>query len=184
MTDLLSQMQAAVAEKPKSSPEALGKLIKTMQEKEALVAKLTQDLATATDELAKVTHTQIPEAMDALDMKEWKLKDGTILRLKETWRDGVTADTQAEAFDWMQKHGHEALIKTQLTLEFSRGELVLATLAKKVLAIFLPEVVPNEKEFIPWNTFSSWIASQVEQGIDLPKAIGARLIREGKFYKK
>lgn len=182
--DLLSKMAAA---KPAPLPQDLGRvaaLAQQLKAEQATIEKIEADLKAAKERARKIEEDQIPALFDEMQLSEIKLQDGQILRIKETWRDGVNEATRPAAFSWLRGEGHGDLIRNEVKISFGAAEDKVAKRLLNYLKKYLKGISYEQKETVPWNTFSSFIKEQVEQGVNLPESIGAKLIRQARFYKR
>lgn len=91
---------------------------------EALVVERTAALKEALDAYRNTVERELPEAMVACGMSEFKLLDGTKVGIESKFIGGKLLDPVA--LDWVEEHGGGPLIKTLITLELPANELPTA----------------------------------------------------------
>lgn len=133
---------------------------------EALVAGCELQLSKAKDQLKNMAEVQLPEAMDAVGMTEFKTRTGLVIRIAETIRASIPKARSGEAFVWLKEHGQEAMIKSQLTIAFGKGE---EEKSKELYAELLAKDFHLEaSSSVHPATLSSWAKEKLEQGDDIP----------------
>lgn len=87
-------------------------------------------------------------------------------KLKPYYRANIAADWPDEkrqkAFDWLIKHGHGDLIKTEVVILLGRGDLKLLNQIKKLLRPILKQLDMSVDLAVPWGTLTAFIREQIE----------------------
>lgn len=132
---------------------------------EIAVADAENALSEAKRVLADVQEHRLPEAMEALGLEEFKTQDGLKIKLDKKLRTSITAKNQMEAMAWLREHGHNALIKRQLTVlaqDDDQGEQ---------LAQMLRDYDVADKATVPWQTMDKFVREMLEDGEDIPQEL-------------
>jgi hypothetical protein len=130
------------------------------------VAALTAQLETLQDELRTVQTKDLPEAMEAANVKEFTLTSGKRIKLEEVIRCNIPNDKKQQAFAWLDDNGASDLIKTDVSLAFTKGEKEKADKAMNML--LEAGFAPQESMSVHWRTMSSWAKEQLSSGKVLP----------------
>lgn len=119
---------------------------------QATVQELEHKLRRVSDEL-------LPDALVNLNISEFKLADGSSVKVKQLLEAGITEQKAPEAFKWLRGHGFGDLIKHQLVVKFSRGE-------EEKLKKLKPELLKlgvdfNDKEQVHPQTLKAFCSEQM-----------------------
>ena len=159
-------------------------LSKRQVELEAEYALLETQAKSKKKELDDLSTNQLPAAMQEAGLLNFTLRDGSTVTVKKIYRGKVKEDDQPEAFDWMERHGHAAIINTDAIIRLGKGR---RDKAQRILYLFSEyikmlnqtgllecEVTPILEESIAWNTLSAWLKEQIElrQDPDRVKELG------------
>lgn len=87
------------------------------------IAELTVKLTEKQEELVKITRKTIPDIMEELQMKSFKLQDGSELLVEDKVQASIPVANKAAAYKWLTDHGFDGIIKTNVSCQFSKGEL-------------------------------------------------------------
>lgn len=157
------------ADKKTPPPDGLARLSEmAMKQKEAqeAVAKAEAALAKAKDDFKKIAEVEVPELMDSLSLSEFKTTDGLVVEVNEVIRASIPKARAPEAFAWLRLKGHEALIKREISVSFSRGE---DEQAKKLLDLLAEqEFEPDDNESVHTQTLGAWVREKLEKGDEIP----------------
>lgn len=172
MTNSVFDLAAEDAGTIKSSDEDKATIAKLAERQLALaneVAELEEALKEKKKELQRVEEHDLPEAMDRVGMAEFKLTDGTKISVSTFYNASIPEDRKPEAFSWLDKHGHGALIKAEVKAKFSRGEIEVAREFLDYARRFngLTDGVALDQS-VHWQTLRAFVKEQVEQGAGLP----------------
>lgn len=130
------------------------------------IANIEVTLEDRKQKLNTVSMTLIPEAMMAVGMESFKLKDGTVVKVEKFYSGKIPDDKNCEAFAWLRKTGNDSLIKREVKLMFGKGEDVDAQIAVQALKDLGHE--PTDKQSVHPMTLKSFIREQYESGSDFP----------------
>lgn len=135
---------------------------------EAQVAKEEEQLQKTKDKLKDIAEFKLPALMDSIQMTKFTLADGSEIAIKETLRCSIPDAFAAEAYKWLEVNKHDALIKRQFTIDFSKDQ-------EKWAAAFAKELQEREdpvnfkcKRSIHPQTLAAFVKEQLEEGVDLP----------------
>ena len=144
----------------------LADLANEQADAEAQVARIQAELNRAQERLKDISERQVPELMDQLGLETFKTRTGLVIEVDETIRASIPKARSVEAFAWLRAHNHEALIKREVVIQFSKGE------DEKALAL-LEELnnkgLPAEDESsVHASTLSAWVREKLKKGEDVP----------------
>lgn len=60
--------------------------------------------------------------LQEIGLTRFDLDDGSVVTVKPTYGGYIKHDNKEEAHKWLKDHGHDDLIKNQITVAFGRGE--------------------------------------------------------------
>lgn len=118
--------------------------------------------------LERVEQHDLPEAMDEVGLSEFKLRDGTKITISSFYNASIPLERRDEAFTWLDNHEHGGIIKTDVNLNFGRGELEVAKEFMAWLNEQRPELDPELTQGVHWQTLRAFVREQVESGAALP----------------
>jgi len=146
--------------------EELTLLAERLQEADLEVAKAEEALRKAKKVQTDLAEHQIPEKMDEIGMDNFTTKSGFQISVKETIRASIPAARKAEAFQWLEEHGHGGLIKRTVVVGFDRDEEEKATELRAGLEAEF-ENVKTDKKVEP-STLRAFIAERLKLEEDIP----------------
>ncbi len=126
------------------------------------VATLDEALKAKKKEKQRVEEQDLPEAMDAIGMSEFKLTTGEKITVKTFYTANITAEKKDEAFAWLDAHGHGGIIKTEVSVAFGRGDLELARKFEEYCRSFEDMAVqPAFEQSVFWSTLRKFVEEQI-----------------------
>jgi len=140
-----------------------------------------QNLEAILEDLAKqlfiLSSKTLPDAMSAIGLMDFKLRDGTQVEIKpyytgkipsedDVLKDPSLAQRRAAAFEWLRSNGHAELIKRNLILKFDAGKDAAANAIKEHLIQM--GHIPEDKEGVHHQTLKAFIREMTEKAQPLP----------------
>ena len=133
------------------------------------ISALEATLKEKKKELQRVEEQDLPEAMDAIGMSEFKLTDGTTISIKTFYNASIPGERKEEAFAWLDDNGHGGIIKTVVSVSFGRGDLEIARSFLEFARGFNEASIdPELAQGVHWQTLRSFVKEQIEGGSALP----------------
>lgn len=178
MVDDADQLQSEITDRELHSVQALVEEQLTAQ---ALVQIAEDNLAEAKKRLRKVTEVDLPELLKRRGITHMKLSDGTVIDITEKPKASVNAANKEAFHNWLKDNGHDAILKTSLTLQYGKGDhdkMMTDRSALSRIGIF-----PTEKQEVHNQTLQSWVRECREEEVDLPDLINIHIIRQAKIKK-
>ena len=158
----------------------LGLLCEKLKEKSEKIELILEDLKKLKEEEKEISSKKIPDLFDEIGMSQIKLKTGETITIKKSFAAHVSEANKPVAFAWLEKNGHEAIIKHEITTIFKKGDLNERSLIEKKLKEL--GLTYKEKSSIHPMTLKSFIKEQMEIGSDIPQDyFGVYPIRETKI---
>lgn len=147
---------------------------------------LDADIAQAEESLqrlkrarAAIAEGDLPTAMEGAGLQALTLDNGAKLSVKETlYAEMPKAPAKrAEAAAWMVEHGHASLVKTDVTVQFDRGD---GDMAKDTASLLRARgLTPVMSENMNTASVKAAIKALMAQGVDVPlSTFGAYLKKE------
>lgn len=172
MDDVLRMAQAD-AESQEPAPADQLEKIKHFGEKQRSLTKqlaeLENQVSLTKEALRRVMEQDLPEAMDAVGMTEFKLDDGTTIKVKPFYAASIPEERKDEAFEWLKDHDFDGLIKADVTVKFGKGEFEVAQSFLNFIRGFNEKAIePDYKESVHWQTLRAFVKEQIEGGHPLP----------------
>lgn len=149
----------------------LSDLAKRQEEAEKDVAEKTLALSKAQAKLSDISEKLIPEIMESLKLGEISTEDGLKIIIKEKLRASIAQGDpvkQAEAFKWLEDHGHGHLIKREFKIEFGKDQTKWADKFERDLAKRKKPLNAKRKQSVHPGTLSALLAEELEKGVDVP----------------
>lgn len=94
-------------------------------EKKAMIESMETALAEAKEALSDLERHKLPDAMEAVGMKDFTLTDGSVIKIKEYVSGSLpkTEDEREDALEWLEDDPDGvAIIKNTLTITFNKGD--------------------------------------------------------------
>jgi hypothetical protein len=172
MNDVLAMAQAD-AENADPAPEDMLQRIRFFGEKQKsyvrTIAGLENELSMLKEKLRRTVEQDLPEAMDQVGMTEFKLEDGTTIKVKPFYSASIPEDRKEEAFDWLKEHDFDGMIKADVKVQFGKGEFEMAQAFLEFVRGFnMKAIQPEYKEQVHWQTLRAFVKEQIEGGKPLP----------------
>lgn len=139
------------------------------------VAAATAELEKETAALVRIEQQDFPDLLREVGLTELKLDDGAVLSLVEDIQCGISEDRKPRAFAWLREHDFDGIIKSQVIVEFGRGEDKARADAIKLLT--KSKLVPIAKDTVHAATLKSLLKEQRAKPIekdDTPKQKAAK----------
>jgi len=134
---------------------------------EERVAVLEAALKEAKDGLRQITETDLPEAMNSLGLREFKLTDGSKITVKPYYSMSIPEENREEAWNWLENRGHGDIVKHVLSIETRLSSDQLLSEIRE-LAI-RKNLDVSDKLGVHHMTGSAFVRRQLEAGKDLPR---------------
>lgn len=117
----------------------------------------------------KVSQVDLPDAMAAINMSQFKLNNGASIDIKKGVDASIKVADKPTAFIWLREHGHGAIIKNEFKIPFGAGEDADAERLDALLKEQNFEF--NSSISIHARTLQAWARAQLEEGNEIPEAI-------------
>jgi len=144
----------------------ISKLASIQQRQEADVEKLEGLLKTAKKALRKTSEDDLPGAMQAAGMEEFKTITGLTVKVKETLYASIPKARKPSAIAWLLDHAQSALIKEDVIIPFDKGDHDRMSALTASLEEGGYTVVINET--INTGSIKAMIKEMLENGQDVP----------------
>ena len=139
--------------------------------REERVAKLTDSLKEAKESLRQLVEDELPALMDEAEQKKIITSDNIEVEVVEKIRASISKDNQALAFNWLEEHGYENLIKRQFIIEFSKDDDEWATEFSKELSCRDDQLPFKQNKSVHAGTLTSFVKEQLENGVVIPQEL-------------
>lgn len=148
-------------------------------ELEDKVAKLEEELKEAKKQLAFVSQVELPNALAEIGLASVTLTNGAKIETKMKYYASIPVDKKREAFDWLQEHDYDSIIKNVVKCEFGKGENDNAKEAmRELISIGLR---PTNEQSVHPMTLKSFVKDLFERGEEFPlELFGAGSVTESK----
>lgn len=126
------------------------------------------------EELRKIATETLPNMMKEIGLESVTLPGGKVIKIADVVY-AKLPDNPTQAFDWLREKDMDGVIKTQVTLNFGKGE----DEQLRQLESMLREAgwVPNVKSTIHHMTLKALVKEQIFKGSGIPlEAFGAGII--------
>lgn len=133
------------------------------------IEQLEIALSEAKENFTKLSAGLIPDKMLDLGVSELKLADGAKVTVQPFYSGGLLEGKEAEAIEWLDKHGHGGIVKRSIICPFQKGEE--AAVKKLVKQLEKMQVEFQRKEGVHPQTFKAFLRELTENGKSLPPAL-------------
>jgi hypothetical protein len=86
------------------------------------VEKVEGELKIAKEHVVRLREESLPMAMQELGLDSIKLSTGQSVKVKQDVYAAIPAASKQEAYGWLNDHGFGGLIKTEVSVQFGKGE--------------------------------------------------------------
>lgn len=142
-------------------------MVSLMADAAERVEQLKQQLQQAKDDHRRIEQEDLPDLLREFGVSEIKLADGTAVKITEEIDCAITEERRPLAHAWLVDNGFGGLIKTEVTLSFSKDE---NEEAQRVVAELgeITDAAPVVDERIHPATLKSFIKERLEAGTAVP----------------
>lgn len=174
MDDVLKMAASDAAEQdkvpvPKDQLDKIRHFGARQQHLMKLIDETEANLKALKDQLRRVMEQDLPEAMDEVGMTEFKLDDGTTVKVTSFYSASIPEERKDEAFNWLKEHDFDGMIKADVRVQFGKGEFEIAQEFLQFVRGFNQKAInPDYKESVHWQTLRAFVREQVEGGAALP----------------
>lgn len=165
------EMEQDVALPTTEELRLLTTLVQQWDENEAAMVAAEEQIKRLKAAKEKLEIELIPGLMaSAGNVAKFELADGRSVTINNELYASIAAARQAEAFAWLEEHGHAAVIKDQLTIVLGRGDEAKKR-AEKLIAAAESEGISDmsRKRGVHPGTLQALIKEQLEEGVAVPK---------------
>jgi hypothetical protein len=159
----------AAQEKPPAPTAEVIAIAQQARKIEQEIAALIEQTEAKTQEWNRLRQKVLPSMMDALQLRQFMLDDGTTVERSDEVFASISKDNALAAAAWLIKAGHGAIVKAKIVIEFEKGDTEIAALARKVLD--KARIGYEETAGVHASTLKSFVKEQIEEGKTLPPSI-------------
>lgn len=151
---------------PKATLERLTTLALEAQKLETEIAETEDELTKKCGQLEQILKNFIPTIMDELGMDSFKLKDGSEISVKNVVYASISDEHKPEAFQWLEDHNFDGIIKTKVLSSFGKDEIDDAKEALTMLQEAGYEATMDRS--IHAQTLKAFVRERLEAGDKIP----------------
>jgi hypothetical protein len=142
---------------------------------------LEDELSERQEQLRKLSEETLPNMMAEVGLESFTLLDGRKIEIANRYYAKLPADSYA-AFTWLREQGMDGVIKTQVVMDFGKGDDEMVQRIQDVLVEM--GITPTVKSTVHHMTLKALVKEQVEKGNPIPlDAFGAGSIRTSVIKK-
>lgn len=158
-----------IEEMPQEKLESLGEHAKRARHLEHLLEQMEIERSKMADELKQILEMKMPEILMEIGIDEFKLATGEKLKLSTYYSASLSEENplRGEAFEWLRKNNHDAIIKSTINGTFGKGEEKTADKIMKLLEKHAPEIFVKKVGVHPM-TLKSFVKELCEAGTPPP----------------
>jgi len=146
----------------------LVKLGSLLVERKAAVEAAEAALADLKADVYKIEREDMPNLMAEVGLDEVKLSTGQTITIKEEVETRISEDNRPAAYSWLLEHGYGGIIKTNVSVQFGKGEHTAAEeVTEKLRAQFAKNPVMLEETVHP-QTLKSFVKERLSAGDAIP----------------
>ena len=141
-------------------------LVHQMEEAELAMVAAEEEFKRRQDQYVALSQHEIPTLMLQIGMSEFSLGDGRKVSVGSQIRCSVPKANLDKAMEWLDEHGHGALIKRQLLIAFERANEEEAK--RLVDELFQREYDVKQLRKVEPQTLKAHIKEQLAAGVNFP----------------
>lgn len=136
-----------------------------------LIGKLQLLLEEKEREFDAIQYGELPEAMDKVELSEFRLLDGRKIAIKPVVKVSYQKENIDEIDVWMDENGHSGLVKRAVVVEIPRGPK--SSEYVRFITKFIEDsgLIPEDRKSIHWQTLNKWGREMVENGDVIPEEL-------------
>lgn len=138
------------------------------KEAEAEVERCQDALKEAQNKLRRISEETLPALMDEAEMTTCETRDGIVVKVQEKIRGSLPKGKEQPAFEWLDEHGHDDLIKREFKIQFGKDDQAWAKKFEADLRKRKKPVNVSRSDTIHPSTLASFVTEQLEAGVDIP----------------
>jgi hypothetical protein len=160
--------------------EKIAALAQQLLQYESRIEAVKSNLKQLEATYRRISENELPEAMDAAEVSEFRMTDGRRITVGDEYHAGIPKAKEQEAFEWLRTNGFDGIIKRELSVKFGKGDDDKATELNNELCARYGDHF-SDKEAIHHSTLKAFLRELVEEGVDVPLDLfGAHIIRRAK----
>lgn len=146
----------------------LNRLAEEQVKAEIALEEAQKVLNKAQQDLKEINERRLPEAMEAIGIKEFTTQNGLKITIKDIVRASIPKNHAHEALEWLRTNGAESLIKNNVVMTFGRGQdEQVEKLVAEMLERFGDQTVAHN-EGVHAQTLSKYVRECLEEGKEIP----------------
>jgi hypothetical protein len=155
-------------------------LCSALTEQRRKVDQIEEELSTVKEFVRRLEEEDIPLAMQELGVDELKLVTGEKVSIKHDVYASLTSESKPAAYNWLEANGFGGLIKTNVSVEFGKGQIEGAeSLAEDLQSRGLPVSLGRD---VHAQTLKAFLREQLANGSNVPlELFNARPISKAKI---
>lgn len=133
----------------------------------------------------RLREESIPLFMLEIEAKELTLQNGDKVSVKSDVYASVPEANKQAVFSWLEKHEFDGIIKTEVAVQFGKGEIDKAkALMARIMENEDEGLVPTLSESVHPQTLKAFLREQIAKGTDIPLDLfGARPVEVAKITR-
>lgn len=148
----------------------LSKLAEDLVVVEDAISQVEDQLAELKRQKRALAEIEIPDIMNEIGLKEFKLTNGLKVNVKSVFRGKITEENAEEAFRWLDEHGHGGIVKGEIRIPFRLDDNKLNIQKIEEFAQSLGYNA-DEKLSVHHMTLSAFIKDQLTSGHEVPREL-------------
>ena len=158
-------------------------LARALVDADVFVKEMEANLQDAKERARVLREETIPSAMQELGLEEIKLETGQKLSVKQDVYASIPAAYKAAAYQWLEDNGFGAIIKTDVTVQYGKGELEKAQ--ELFDELISRNMAPDLTQNIHAQTLKAFLREQISAGTAIPLDLfGARPVWTAKLSNR
>jgi hypothetical protein len=119
--------------------------------------------------ITEINSVRIPDLFDELGVKKLSLSDGRTVEIIRKFAASISKEKEAECFNWLKEHNHDAIIKDSIAVKLKKGEGEISAKITKFLNEL--QVTFEKKRAVHPQTLLAFVKEQIENGENLPQEL-------------
>jgi|TARA_R100001509_G_scaffold104255_1_gene61438 hypothetical protein len=152
-----------------ADPNALSQKVIELKDLEDEIANAEESIKKLKEQARIISHVEIPQMMETMNIKKLKLKDGETVEVGKFYSASIPEANKEAAFEWLRNNGLGDIIKNDVIVTFGRGEdnkaSDYANLARG------QGFEPIQKVGVNPQTLKATLRERVESGLNMPSEI-------------
>lgn len=162
--------------------KTLAEKVKELDDANEVLLAAQLALSNAQEAVDDLAMREIPDLLEEVGVDTITTKDGLKVSIKETVHAKIKVDDRAEAYEWLDRNGHSALIRRNVVVPFQKEDTEKCEKLVNALEADYPDLSVDMN--VHPSTLRSFVKREIEEDEDFPRKLFGVFIRKQATIEK